>query len=65
VWPLEADASGPLFYTSLVFSRLDVIEEIAAIAERHGLPIVDPNSEVLLNEHDEPRRGLFGRRRGR
>lgn len=63
VWPLEEDASGTLFYTSLVWSQADAAIEIADIAIRHGLVVVDPQSETLLNPHDEPRRGLFSRRK--
>jgi hypothetical protein len=60
-WPLEMDASGPLLYTSLRWSEAEAAIEIADIAIRHGLVVVDPQSETLVNEHDEPRPRLFSR----
>jgi hypothetical protein len=49
VWPLTADAVGPLFYTSLTFSGApEAVPEIARIAREHGLNCFDPQSERLL-----------------
>lgn len=60
-WPLEIDATGPLLYTGLVWSRVEVVEEIVEIAVRHGLVVVDPQAEALLNEHEEPPTGFLAR----
>lgn len=62
-WPLEMDASGPLFYTSLRWSKARAFLKMAEIGLRHGLVVIDPESGQLLNDHDEPRMKPFWRRK--
>lgn len=64
VWPLTADAVGPLFYTSLTFGGApEAVPEIVRIAREHGLNCFDPQAERLL-EPEPPRSTVWSRLRG-